>query len=104
MTEIASSSSRPRRLGLKIGLGVVSVALMMVLLFLLAGRWDWFEGWAFIGIGTLSQAISTLYVRFKNPGLLSKRGEVGKGTKAWDKVRRALVESGPRRTSEGCRQ
>ena len=89
---------------MKIGLGVVVVALVVALLFLLTGRWDWFEGWAFIGIGTLSQAISTLYVRFKNPGLLSKRSEVGKGTKAWDKVRRALVESAPRRTFRACRQ
>jgi len=76
---------RKGRLGPKIIFGTVVVALVIVLLFLLAGRWNWFEGWAFIGIGTLGQGISALCVRFKNPGLLSKRGEMGKGTKAWDK-------------------
>ena len=49
-------------LSARILLGVVTVVLFVALFFWLAGRLDWARGWAYIGLITIGQSISGLYV------------------------------------------
>ncbi|ESA33818.1 isoprenylcysteine carboxyl methyltransferase [Leptolyngbya sp. Heron Island J] len=60
--------------------------LYISLLFWLAGRWDWWRGWAFIGLLILGCISSVPYLWRKNPEMMKRRGEFGKGTKTWDIV------------------
>lgn len=74
---------------LKILRGLV-VTLVFISIFWLAGDWNWFRGWAFIGLLIVGQTISTIYVWRKNPELLMRRSRIGQGTKKWDLVLLAL--------------
>ncbi len=70
-----------------LGLGITSA---LVYLFFLAGGWDWWQGWAYVGILSAGQSVSAALVRRRDPELLSRRAEYGEGTKAWDKAVLAL--------------
>ncbi len=74
---------------LKIFGGLV-VTLVFISIFWLAGGWNWFRGWTFIGLLIVGQTISTLYIWRKNPELLMRRSRIGQGTKTWDIVLLAL--------------
>ena len=60
--------------------------LFFGLFFGLAGGFGWLRGWSFIGLLIVGQSLSALYVGRKNPELLKRRGQIGKGTKSWDFV------------------
>lgn len=64
--------------------GGLVTALVFIGTFLLVGRWDWFRGWAFIGLLIVGRIISAPYLWRKNPELMKRRGQFGKGTKTWD--------------------
>ncbi len=72
--------------GFKIIIGIVSVGGFITLFFGLAGSLHWIRGWAYIGLLTLGQTASILYVWRTNPILIRMRSRVGKGTKKWDKI------------------
>lgn len=71
---------------LRIVAGVLLSALLFVGFFWLAGGAGWVAGWVFVGVLTLGQTVNAIYVKRRNPGLLSRRGRVGEGTKGWDKI------------------
>ncbi len=65
-------------------LGVLG--LLVALLFLPAGRWDWADAWVFvIAYGGLL-ATFAVYSLVKDPELLKERSRVGANTKLWDRV------------------
>ncbi|MHC4931710.1 MAG: methyltransferase family protein [Planctomycetota bacterium] len=74
------------RLWLRALFGGLSSALMLGAFFGAAGRLDWAEGWAFLALLVTGQSVSALYIRRRQPGLLSRRSRPGKGTKVWDKA------------------
>lgn len=58
------------------------VALVMaVVLFLVAGRWDWIMGWVYTGLVLLSAVASVLAA---GPDLLAERSAIPQGAKRWD--------------------
>jgi len=79
---------------LRFALFVVSVP---VILFVLAGRFDWVMGWIFVGTFVLFTVVSRLIVFLRNPDLIVERSRFtkGEGTKAWDKVMGPLLAFGP---------
>jgi len=65
--------------------GFFHLLLMLVLLFLLAGRITYWQGWVFAGLAIIRLAIGAiLFVR--KPDLVEERVRPGPGTKWWDKV------------------
>lgn len=54
--------------------------------FWIAGRWDWQAGWAFLVLITCGYTAQWLYISFKDRELVRRRGELGEGTKKWDKI------------------
>jgi protein-S-isoprenylcysteine O-methyltransferase Ste14 len=71
-------------------LGLVGYVL---LLFLIAGRWDWLWGWALLGVVAAFLAAHPLLLLPINPELLVERekGIRDAGVKRWDKVVSALA-------------
>jgi protein-S-isoprenylcysteine O-methyltransferase Ste14 len=69
-------------------MGVVMVALF---LFLSAGRWDWFMGWALVGIVALWVVATGLVVIPHYPELLAERLGPRKGGKTWDTAIMGIV-------------
>ena len=67
-------------------IGGLITTLVFISIFWLVGRLDWFRGWAFIGLLVVGPTISGLYMWRKNPELIMRRGQIGKGTKTWDLV------------------
>lgn len=77
-----------------IGKTVFGLVLIALLLFLARGRWDWLEGWVFLGLFGTLQAITGHLLRRRSPDLLAERSRLQPGTKRWDKalvVLQALV-------------
>ncbi len=58
----------------------------VVVFFGFAGKFDWFRGWIYVIILSCGQGCSAFYIWKKNPELLKRRGEAGKGVKKWDKI------------------
>jgi protein-S-isoprenylcysteine O-methyltransferase Ste14 len=69
---------------------LVVIVLFVWGFFLLAGRWDWIRGWAYICILAAGNAITELFLWRRNPVLFRLRGRFGVGTKTWDKICLAL--------------
>lgn len=79
----ASTSKRGvRRWATQMTVGTV---IYGAILFISAGRFNWVEGWVYLGLNILTQIISALVLISKNPDLLAERSGVGKGTKNWDR-------------------
>jgi protein-S-isoprenylcysteine O-methyltransferase Ste14 len=57
-----------------------------VILFTLAGRLDWWEGWAFLAIYLTGILVNGLWSLRHNPDVINERGRGGKNAKGWDKV------------------
>jgi protein-S-isoprenylcysteine O-methyltransferase Ste14 len=83
---VARSPGQIILLSAKVLSGVVTVVLFVALFFWLAGHYDWGRGWAYIGLLTIGQSISCLYVWRRDPEVLRRRGKIGAGTKTWDKI------------------
>ena len=86
MTDATKNGQPARRIVFQILAGLISVGLFLALLFWTAGRFDWLRGWAYVGLMTLGQTVSNVLVWRKNPEVLQRRGQIGEGTKGWDKV------------------
>ena len=69
--------------------GLVAPVYMFGLLFLAAGRWDYWQGWVYLGLNTMILLLMGL-VLTKNMALVEERLSPGHGMKGWDKVYFAL--------------
>jgi len=65
---------------------VFSLGLFIALLFVPAGRLDWWEAWIFFGAFFLSVSVLSLWLKRKDPALLKERRKGGENVKEWDKV------------------
>jgi protein-S-isoprenylcysteine O-methyltransferase Ste14 len=64
--------------------------LMIALLFLLAGRWDYWQGWVYIILNAL--VLTLMATRFtKDTGLIEERLNPKQGIKPWDRVYFAIT-------------
>jgi protein-S-isoprenylcysteine O-methyltransferase Ste14 len=62
------------------------ILLLSGLLFIPAGRLDWWEAWLFIAVYTIFILIYLLWGLRKDPGQIAERSHTGKNVKNWDKV------------------
>jgi len=86
---VADTERRSRMtgaIGFKIAAGVVFAGVFVGGVFWAAGGMDWARGWVYLGVASGGHVLSALYIRRKMPGLIARRGRLGKGTKAWDIV------------------
>ena len=81
-TQLTNKSTTKRQLWLR---GVVGPLVMFGLLFLSAGRWDYWQGWLYVGINVV---ILLLMATWLSPQaeLIEERLHPGAGMKKWDKV------------------
>lgn len=72
---------------------VLWIALMAVLLFAAAGTIDWTGGWVFLAEFVLCALAVTLWLAWRDPGLLAERlgGVFQQGQAFWDKVFMAAI-------------
>lgn len=82
----AHDKTSAARWALRIVFGTLLTAATVAGLFWLAGDFAWVEGWVYVGLVTVCQSLVALYLWRRSPELLRRRGEVGEGTKAWDKA------------------
>jgi protein-S-isoprenylcysteine O-methyltransferase Ste14 len=79
--------ARLDRSGISRIIQVVGTLLVFgAILFGLAGRLNWWEAWAFLGIYLLGITANGLWTLRHDPGMLNERGRVGKNAKSWDKL------------------
>jgi protein-S-isoprenylcysteine O-methyltransferase Ste14 len=74
---------------------VVLTIFMIAVLFLAAGRLDWWEGWSYVVLTMGMLIASRLYILKKDPNLLIERMEATQheNVKAWDKILVPLIAS-----------
>ncbi|MFK0166200.1 methyltransferase family protein [Rhizobium sp. NPDC090279] len=65
--------------------------LLLVLVFLPAGRLDWLPGWIFIAFLAVSYAIAVLVMLRVNPVIFRARNRFQAGTKRWDLILVSLI-------------
>ncbi len=63
-----------------------SLLIVLVLLFIPAGRIDWLRGWLFLGILAAFVTATALYLRRVNPEIFIARRRIQPGTKRWDRI------------------
>ncbi|MBN2360452.1 MAG: isoprenylcysteine carboxylmethyltransferase family protein [Deltaproteobacteria bacterium] len=63
-----------------------TVAIFIGFLFGLAGRWDWWEAWAYLGCYAGLVAAFMLWAWRHHPGLLTERMHSAHKAKRWDRV------------------
>ena len=68
-------------------MGLIVFIGLPLSLFVSAGRWDWLEGWIYVGLALFSTFLSRLLMARKNPGLISERAHSvsAENVKSWDK-------------------
>lgn len=67
---------------------VITMVFMLGVLFLSAGRLDWWEGWAYTAVALLVLILSRSLMIIKNPDMVRERAEAGQreDVKPWDKI------------------
>jgi hypothetical protein len=65
---------------------LVTLVILVVLLFVPAGRITWTRGWIFLLVFTLLMATSIAYFTRANSEMFAVRSRVHPGTKRWDKI------------------
>lgn len=67
---------------------LVTTVLMLGVLFLSAGRLEWWEGWAYTAMTLVVLVLSRSLMLLKNPDMARERAEAGQreDVKAWDKI------------------
>jgi len=65
---------------------VIGIGIVLALLFIPAGRLDWWAAWAFIGGYFAAVYIGVAFLQRKDPELVRERQQVKKDVKTWDKV------------------
>ncbi|KPL82034.1 hypothetical protein SE15_13005 [Thermanaerothrix daxensis] len=71
----------------------ITTIFMLGVLFLSAGRLQWWEGWAYIGMTLFVLVLSRALIILKNPDLARERVEASKkeDIKVWDKILVPLI-------------
>jgi len=72
---------------------IIFTIFLMAVLFLAAGKLDWWEGWAYVIQGLVVLIISRVILIRRNPDLAIERAEAGKkeNVKPWDRVLMPLM-------------
>jgi protein-S-isoprenylcysteine O-methyltransferase Ste14 len=85
MTQPANKTS-PKDV-LKIGLQtILGIGVLMALLFLPAGRLDWWMAWGFIIVYLVTVFVAVAVLQKKDPNLIQERRQTQENVKSWDKV------------------
>jgi protein-S-isoprenylcysteine O-methyltransferase Ste14 len=68
-------------------MGLLSLVGLPLSLFLSAGRWNWREGWLYVGLTLLSTLVSRVLMARKNPDLVAERSQSlsAQNVQRWDK-------------------
>jgi protein-S-isoprenylcysteine O-methyltransferase Ste14 len=85
-------------IGWKVVVRFAAVLCMPAILFLLAGRIDWWQGWVYLVTTILLSVVSRLIVIRTSPDLIDERARYGQleGVKSWDKrITPILILYGP---------
>src|SRR5512143_2773835 len=64
----------------------ISFALFGALLFIPAGRLDWWEVWVFLAIYYVIALVGQLWIMQRDPALDQERSGLGRNVKRWDRV------------------
>lgn len=64
--------------------GYIGVVITAVAIFVPAGRWDWLNGWVYVGLWMLWHTAMAVVLIPTSPGLLAERAKRQKGAKPWD--------------------
>jgi len=89
MKPVKSSAKKSPRIGWVVILRfLVTILLLMAVLFLAAGKLDWWEGWAYVIQAVVVVVFSRAILLRKNPDLARERADAGKkeNVKPWDRV------------------
>jgi len=86
MSKTKDQSRLPIHIVFKVFFCTLFCVFFVVVFFRFAGKFDWFRGWIYVIILSCGQGCSAFYIWKKNPELLKRRGEAGKGVKKWDKI------------------
>lgn len=70
---------------------VMGVVLVAATLFIPAGRLDWWQGWAVVGIYAVWSAANALILIPRNPELLIERASRRKDTATWDTLILSII-------------
>jgi protein-S-isoprenylcysteine O-methyltransferase Ste14 len=65
--------------------------ILILMLFGIVGRWDWWNGWALSAVYLLWSLGSIIFILPVNPRMLAERARPQKGGKKWDFVMVALM-------------
>lgn len=85
MTRPAKKTSFPEMLKLVLQT-ILGIAILLGLLFLPAGRLDWWAAWGFILVYISTVFIAVAVLQKKDPGLIQERRQPQENIKGWDKV------------------
>lgn len=64
----------------------ITLVLLAVILFLAAGRLDWWPAWVYLALYLGMIIANAMTLLRKDPDLIAERGRLGPGTKSWDKL------------------
>ncbi|MBC8446411.1 MAG: isoprenylcysteine carboxylmethyltransferase family protein [Chloroflexi bacterium] len=70
---------------------VLGIVIVVLSLFLPAGRWDWAMGWALVAIYVIWSAANALILIPRSPELLAERATRRKDVKSWDTMILSII-------------
>jgi protein-S-isoprenylcysteine O-methyltransferase Ste14 len=73
--------------------GAFAKLVMVAILFLTSGRWDWWMGWVLFGIYVTWDTVVALLFIPNHPELIAERAAIYEGTAPWDIVLASLAAS-----------
>lgn len=82
-TQTNNPKSQPLPAAIKI---TFSMACIIALFFLPAGRWDWWQAWALVGSFLIYTTILFIWLKRRDPQLLAERRQAGPNVKKWDRI------------------
>lgn len=65
--------------------GLIAPIATLALMLLIAGRWDYWQAWVFMGV-TMMVLVINILTMLRDPDLISERLAPGGGQKKWDKL------------------
>ena len=63
-----------------------SLLIFGLLLFSLAGKWNWAAGWVYLSMNAITQLLSAFVLIPHQADMLAERSKVREGTKDWDRI------------------
>ena len=70
----------------KIFQAIIGIGILAALLFIPAGRLDWWIGWIMIGAYMITVYVGVAFIQKSDPELIAERQQVKADVKTWDKV------------------